>query len=169
MLIGLSINSFSTMAAEKAEYKHLLPAIIIKLSHFIQWPEIKDKKNNIRLCLYGDSPYNDILNQSVENHRFIQYPVKTYQNIIEVDGHCDILYIAPLKSTTLKETLSYLKGFPILTVSDMLDFEANGGIIEIGVNNNKLSIAINIESAKNAGLKIESPLLNIASGTRKNK
>jgi len=169
ILIGLYINSFSAIASEKVESKHLLSAIIIKLSHFIQWPEIKDKKNNIRLCLYGDSSYSEILNQSVEHHPFIRYPVKTYQDIVEVNGRCDILYMAPSKSTTLIKDFSYLKTYPILTVSDIPGFEANGGIIEISVKNNKLSIAINIDSAKKAGLKIDTPLLNIASGARKDK
>lgn len=167
IFIGLYLNLFSAIASEKIESKHLLSAIIIKLSHFIQWPEIKDKKNNIRLCLYGESPYSEILNQSVEHHPFIRYPIKTYQNINEVNSHCDILYIAPSKLATLKKDVSYLKTYPILTVSDIPGFEKNGGMIEISIKNNKLSIAINIDSAKKAELKIDTPLLNIASGSKK--
>jgi hypothetical protein len=52
---------------------------------------------------------------------------------------------------------------PILTVSDDTDFTAEGGIVKLFEQQNKLRLEINIDEAERSGLTFSSKLLSLAS------
>jgi hypothetical protein len=57
---------------------------------------------------------------------------------------------------------------PILTVGDVDDFAAQGGIIELDVQNNRIKLLVNLQAANQAQLRVSSKLLRksqiVASG-----
>jgi hypothetical protein len=50
----------------------------------------------------------------------------------------------------------------LLTVSDISDFSKRGGMIELLLEGNKVRFAINLTSAREAGLEVSSKLLQLA-------
>ena len=53
-----------------------------------------------------------------------------------------------------------------LTVGESDDFLARGGIINLRRRNQKIGLEVNLTSASNAGLKLSSKLLGVASAVR---
>ncbi|WP_054763237.1 YfiR family protein [Methylomonas koyamae] len=51
---------------------------------------------------------------------------------------------------------------PVLTLSDIADFAEKGGGIALLFRDNKVVFEVNLESIRNAGLRLPGQLLNIA-------
>jgi hypothetical protein len=83
---------------------------------------------------------------------------------------CQILFIASSEDKRVATILAELDGNPVVTVGEADDFVAQGGIIRLFLEDNKIRFDINLEPADKAGLKISSRLLLLAknvSGGRK--
>ena len=159
------VFSKNVASMDEVETHHILAAILIKVTHFIQWPEKETKRNNVKLCFFGANKFGDSISNAAEKHPYIVYPVKIFDVLLDVEGQCDILFIDGSKKSEFEQVFRKLQDKPILTVSDIVGFEHSGGIMELGVSDNRLSISINIESAKKAGLKIDSQLLFLSKGS----
>ena len=78
------------------------------------------------------------------------------------DG-CHLLFISDSEAESLAAILAALDDRPVLTVADMPNFARAGGIINLKTTGeNKLRFEINTGTARRAGLKISSKLLNLA-------
>ena len=70
--------------------------------------------------------------------------------------------ISSSERDSLKEVLSFFRGKPVLTISEVNGFIEQGGIINFIIVNDKIRFEINERVAKESGLKISSKLLRLA-------
>ena len=75
---------------------------------------------------------------------------------------CHVLFISRSENDRVEQILQNLQGRNILTVSDIPDFAARGGMIELFMEKNKIRMRINLSAVKAAGLNISSKLLRLA-------
>jgi hypothetical protein len=75
---------------------------------------------------------------------------------------CNILYIDAAVASNARAAGSNMPSYA-LTVSDAHDFMHRGGMIELFAQGNRLRFNINLDTARQAGLKISSGLLDLAS------
>jgi len=155
----------SNVSAQKFSNAELKAAYIIKFTKFIKWPTNKVSKSNFVLGIYGNDPFENILNNILasspeENENWL---VTHYSKIEEIKG-CDILYINTDNQNDINAILKKISHFGILTIGDNIPyFCERGGIINF--NNNaaeKYIFQINKMSAINKGFIIDSRLLAIA-------
>jgi hypothetical protein len=74
---------------------------------------------------------------------------------------CNILYIDAAVASNARPA-SNMRSYA-LTVSDAHDFVHRGGMVELFAQGNRLRFNINLDTARQAGLKISSSLLDLAS------
>ena len=134
-------------------------------SQFVDWPPaaFAGDRSPIVIGVLGDDPFDGSLDQAVAGEQVNGRPivVRRLQSIAQADG-CHILYISASEAAQLPQILSTLKGRNVLTVSDLDNFVASGGMIRFVLNDQHVRLRINARAAQAAGLTLSSKLLRAA-------
>jgi hypothetical protein len=77
-------------------------------------------------------------------------------------GDCHLLFICPSEKKRVAKILETQKGRKVLTVSDMEQFQEEGGMISFRKEGPNIRFSIQQKLAEKAGLKISSKLLQLA-------
>ncbi len=75
---------------------------------------------------------------------------------------CRLVYIAPSERHRLSSILRELRQMNVLTVSDMDDFCAAGGMIGLLTGQNKISFEVNLAAVRKERITVSSRLLQLA-------
>jgi hypothetical protein len=146
------------------EYK-LKAAMLYHLTRFVEWPTTAylDRHSPILLCILGRDPFansiNSTLSEETDNGRLVL--IRHLQSEKEIPG-CHILYISSSERKTAARIFSTLTGSSILTVGEMAQFAAHGGMIQFSLEEQHVRFDINLDAASRAGIKISSKLLALA-------
>jgi len=162
LVLVLCICSRHAHAQQAGEYQ-VKAAFLFNFTRFLEWPPIaySDSSGPFVIGILGKDPFGDHLENIVsgENVSGRNILIRRYDRISDVD-HCHILYLH--SNMISRENILQLKGRPVLTVSDGNNFCANGGMIRMYTENNRIRLQINVEAVKAANLAISSKLLRIA-------
>jgi hypothetical protein len=77
-------------------------------------------------------------------------------------SECQILYISPSAAKFVPQILDSLHAASVLTVGESDQFAAEGGMIQLVMEDNRIRFKINPTAASQAGLRISSKLLALA-------
>ncbi len=151
------------LIANGTAYK-IKAAYLYQFTKFTQWPEalFSTPDAPIRICVIGRNPFGKILDAfstrtSQQRHLTIEY-LSSLQNIT----NCHIIYISSSEEKRLTQIIERVQYSPVLTVSDMENFTRRGGIIGFVPKNRKVGIEINVNASRQAGTKLSSKLLKVA-------
>ncbi|MEN6386497.1 MAG: YfiR family protein [Phycisphaerales bacterium] len=166
-------------SATNSEYQ-LKAAFLYNFIMFIEWPKEKMPEPNepIIIGILGKDPFGNAFDpikdkqakdRKVVIQRFDQWEVikKLNQNELQTKldeiRKCHLLFVCRSEKQMIKEVMSNINGYNILTVGDMDGFlESGGGVINFVVEDDKIRFEINSLSALNAKLEIRSQLLRLA-------
>jgi hypothetical protein len=160
------LNPGSAVGQEDSvdEYK-LKAAMLYHLTQFVEWPETAylDRHSPILLCILGRDPFANSLPSSIstETNTGRLVLIRHLQSDVEIPG-CHILYISSSERKSAVRIFTTLNGSSILTVGEMAQFAAHGGIIQFSLEDQHVRFDINLEAATRAKLKISSKLLALA-------
>lgn len=163
--LSLFLIFFPLVSQASNEEQTLKAAIIYKLPKFVQWPEntFHNSSQSFHICLIGDdslkSPLNKLKQRKINNRSVSIFHIK-YTEI--ESSTCHLIYINKTETSHLKSVIDSMKNKPILTISDMKFFAANGGNIEIYRKNKRFAFRINHQAAKDSNLILASPLLQMS-------
>jgi len=146
------------------EYK-LKAAMLYNLTQFVEWPNsaYPNRHAPISLCILGQDPFANSLTSTLpeEKVKGEAILIRHLQSETEFPG-CQILYISSSERKTTAHIFSTLSGSCILTVGEMAQFAAHGGMIQFSLEHQHVRFDINLSAASRAGLKISSKLLALA-------
>lgn len=137
---------------------------IYNFAKFVEWPQEAYEKSPdaLVLCFASDDPSADVfykLEGKIIRGRKLK--VVAYQ-----EGAClaesQILFLATQDKEFIQQVLSLAKGHAVLTIGEIDGFTQWGGIINFFRENNRLRFKINIDAARQEGLKMSSQLLGSA-------
>ncbi len=144
---------------------------IFNFAKFVEWSEeaFQDEKSPILLCVFPPDIFNNILfTQHIGDREIL---IKPYQNDEDVKC-CHILFLGVSDKNFVQEKLNAVKDKKnILTVGESENFNQMGGIISfvterervnLVTEKRRLTFDINLNAAKQAGLKLSSQLLRTA-------
>jgi YfiR/HmsC-like len=156
-------NSYSQTQKE-IEYK-LEAAYLLHFLQFVEWPDsvFENEKSPLVITILGDDPFGNILDEitkseKIGEHSIIIKRVHSLNNL----RFCNVLYISSSERENFKSILKHIDSAPVLTISDIDDFSEQGGNISFYLEENKIRFAINIQTLKQADLKVSSKLLRLA-------
>ena len=163
--IALMIGFNAELWSQSAE--HTMKAVALeKLSLFISWPANtlkNDPSQEFVIGVLGQASFSDILKDVYKEKKIKERKVKivTIKNIQELT-ECQILIIPNIKTSELNKVLNYVKGKPILTISDTEGFAEAGCFINFYEYENKLRFEINQKGLKDAGFTVDYRLLKVS-------
>lgn len=139
-------------------------AFVYNFLKFVEWParSAADAKK-ITVCTLGDLPtaaaFDDLDNQELMGSKLTVRHLARLTNVRE----CQVLFIASSEERRLSTIMAAVQGSGILTIGDAEGFAQRGVIINFIIQNKKVRFEINAETARQAGLKISSKLMKLAS------
>lgn len=150
-------------AAESKEYQ-LKAAFLFNFAQFVKWPadSFTSAGEPFYIGVLGDDPFDGALEQTVQGetvdkHKLI---VRRSQNLESLED-CQLIFICKSEESHIAEILTKLDSKPILSVSEVVSFAQEGGIINFYIQGGKVRFEINPESAQHKRLKISSQLLTL--------
>lgn len=145
-----------------AEYQ-VKAAYLYQFAAFVQWPRTVPRNDSFAICIFGTDPFGTLLDEvlrgeSIGSSRFVAKRIVRPQDAVP----CRVLFIASTEETQVKQILTALEATAVLTVSDMPEFTARGGMIQFVPIGNRVRFEVNVMSAERAGLSFSSELLKLA-------
>jgi hypothetical protein len=144
-------------------------AYLFNFGRFVRWPDAAMPAGApFHLCVLGNDPFGPTLDATVAGEKIDGHPVATRRvpSAREATG-CHVLFIGGRDIRELPKVLADLGTAPILTVGDMPQFSAGGGMIEFVTVNNKVRFEVNVTAAERAGLALGSELSRVAVAVRR--
>jgi hypothetical protein len=164
-LVHVLVPRNATGQEESVDEYKLKSAMLYNLTNFVEWPDsaYSDRKAPIVLCILGQDPLAISLASTIPKETDDGRPMlmRHIQSDKETRG-CHILYISSSERKTAAHIFSTLNGSSTLTVGEMTQFAARGGIIQFSMEDQHVRFDINLEAASRAGLRISSKLLALA-------
>jgi hypothetical protein len=167
-LLLLSALPVLARAAHPTQYD-VEAAYLYQFGNFVQWPSKSgaDRPKAFTICVLGQDPFGTVLEDTVRGSKMNGLPMaaKRIAYVRDTAG-CQIVFISLSQQDQLAANLIALRGQPILTVSDIPDFAARGGMIQFVMIDNRVRFEIGLPSAQASGLKLSSQLLKVAVAVR---
>ncbi len=170
LLLGICFFTAPAWGLEEADEYALKAVFLFNLAKFIAWPaaafadDTKAHKQKFQFCILGKTKFNGAMKITIEAEKVRSRAVEVRHNIaLDAESYsCQIVFISELESPRLQEILSFYQGRPILTVSDLEGFAKHQGMVEFYKENNRIRLAINARSLREANLKASANLLRVA-------
>jgi hypothetical protein len=137
---------------------------LTKLPKFVDWPfeEQGTNPSELLFCVLGDEEFNTIRSalrdQTVKGKPVMVLDAKRQGSLSE----CHVLYIAASEGWRTREILGQIRNAPILSISAVHGFCAQGGMVGLVKDADRLKFEINAQAAKQSKLRISAQLMTLA-------
>jgi uncharacterized protein DUF4154 len=162
LLMGPAPTAAQSRVAKEYDLK---AAFLYNFSKFVDWPDdaFPSGTDTLTIGVLGDDPFGPALEltlagKSVHDKRLA---ARRVHRLDDAAG-CQMLFVSNSEEERLPQILSGLDGTGVLTVSEIPDFAARGGMIQFKMEGNKIHFDINLAAARRARLQISSQLLKLA-------
>jgi len=160
----LFFSNTNQVCSQSVEKQTVLAVLTLNVARFTRWPEhaFKNEKNTLNLCVFGDNvvqqSFENINNKVINNKNIHVINLSRLRNV----NQCQLLYLSELNRNRLTPLLIELKGQPILTIGENMEFLQAGGMVGLEKVNEKMQLNINLSVIKQTELEISSRLLKLA-------
>lgn len=165
LMLALVFIPGTVLGQESAGEYELKAAMLYNLTRFVEWPApaFADAQAPTVLCILGRDPFGDSLASIAANQTGGGRPVQIRRipSGKEVRG-CHVMYISSSERKNIAQILAILKGTSVLTVGEMAQFAARGGMIQFSLEERQVRFEVNLEAASESDIKISSRLLVLA-------
>ena len=165
----LGLLPYQSEAGSGTNEYEVKAAFIYQFAHFVEWPSsaFSSSSSPLVIAVLGDDPYGRVLDdivrgKEVSGHSIV---IKRYESLGDVQ-YSQILYVSSSEKKRLSRVLDKVKGKPTLTVSDIVGFAKQNGMIELTFAKDRIGLDINVATARQVKLKISSKLLRLANVVR---
>ena len=164
-LFGCLVSPAPAASAPSLREHQIKAAALYNVIAFTGWPATSFGAPDAPLVLgmFGEGPIASLLGDFVENEshhgrRIILKPVATLAEA----RSCHVLFVARSEHDRWRSISSQFARLPILTVSDAENFARQGGVVQFGIERNKLRLTVNLGVARGSGLTVSSKVLRLA-------
>ena len=164
ILISILMLSVHSAHAQSVSRHEVQAAFIHKFIKFIEWPQnsLREDSQTILVGIIGSGQMVNALNGiKGKEVKGLKITVLQISELSDAKS-CDVLFISPSEEGRYEEILGAVRGLNILTVGQTKGFAIKGVIINFVLVDNKIRFEINKGAGEEAGLKISSKLLNLA-------
>ena len=159
------VNAPKGRAQEALSEYQVKAAYLYNFLKFVEYPSesFADPLAPIVIGVVGDDPFGSALPQVVigKTVQGRDLVIRMYRAGEDL-RRANILFISASERKRLPMILSSLRGTSVLTVSDIAEFTAAGGMIQFLNEDDRVRFAINVDATNRARLKMSSKLLILA-------
>jgi len=168
LILALASGAACTLAAEPFqvmdEYR-LKAAFVASFAEFVEWPPdaLKSPADPILICVLGENPFGAALSQAVDRKTVQDRKLLAREiSAVQQASGCQILFVSSSERKHFRSILKDPQLSGVLTVGDTGNFTAEGGMINLQVEGDRIRIFINQSAAAQGRLRISSRLLSLA-------
>lgn len=160
----LLFSAPASAPAQTTRANQIKAAFLYNFAQFTEWPTNAFSSSNAPLVIgvLGTDPFGPILDEIARDEivRGHQLVVERYQRVEQIKT-CHILYISQSEAARLDPVVKYLKGKPMLTVSD-IENSAHHGVMIRFLTDTTIHLRINVDALQDAGVTVSSQLLRVS-------
>ena len=165
MLLVASLAAAVPVTADTVSDEDVKLALVYKIARFVTWPDTHaTAADPFRFCV-ADKAMQERATDRLSGRKIRERAIEVKLLVSlsdEVESHCDIFYMAGVRKSKYAGFLADAAGIPVLTISDVPEFVASGGMIGLAKRGNRISMEINVAAYESSGLVISSQLLELA-------
>ena len=165
----LFLAPFAAAQRQEPQEYQVKAVYLYNFGRFVQWPT-KDVVNNdgpFTICVLGQDPFGPALDSTVSGEKIDGKDVTAKRILTPPEAAaCRVVFVSSSEVIQIKEILSALGKYSVLTVSDIPDFLENGGMVQFVLADRKVRFKINLAATRQAGLNLSSQLLKVAEEVR---
>jgi len=137
-------------------------AYLFNFGKFLRQPDTP-RQLSFDICVLGHDDFGGALDKLTVNEQLNGVPEHTIhvENAVAA-RRCAIVFISGSEADRLKQDLSDVAGYPVLTVSDVPHFVERGGMIEFETQAKHVRFSVGLGAVTKAGLSLSSELLKVA-------
>ena len=162
---GAILMALAAPAQAPAPLEYQIKATFLyMIAKFIEWPAEKLEGNGpIGIGVFGKDPFGGELDRQIQGKSVDGRGIEVRRLTgIEQAPRQHILFIAAGEKKRLGAIFSALTGRGVLTVGDSDHFAEQGGMVNLVMKGNSVSLEINTGAVERAQIKISSKLLKLA-------
>ena len=140
-------------------------ALVFNFPKFAEWPTIAypDAASPLSVCFLGAddvrAAFQGISAGKALNGRYVE--VRAVKSAGETHG-CHVIYLDSPNNSVVLDVLKYARQGNELAIGTTEDFLANGGMIRLQVENNRMRFDVNVGAVGRTKIKLSSKLLALA-------
>jgi len=160
LAIALSLPTAYAQAPQEYAVK---AGFLYNFPKFVEWPAGALPGANFALCVVGADPFEGALDKL--NGKLVGGRPLVVQRYSAADalGRCQILFVSDSERRRMGQILAAIGNSPVLLVGEMENFTRLGGMIQFVTTDKGIQFEVNIETARQHGLKFSARLLQLAS------
>ena len=158
LFLMLLLITMSAGGADVSREDKIKAGYIYNFAKLVNWPQTESSL--FKICIMDADIYEAASTLAGKDIHGKRVEVKKITASESVNPECMIIFLT--KSANIDKVLETVKGLPMLTLADTVNFVNKGGIIELFVENNKIRFSINEKSAIENGLHISPRLSGLA-------
>lgn len=129
----------------------------------MEWPSGSPAEGPFVVTVLGTDPFGQALEDALRGKSVGGRPIVLRRaRTVEDVGASQILFISASEEPALASILEQLAADPVLTVGDMGQFAAHGGVIGFRLEGERIRLDVSLAAAERSGLRLSSQLLQIA-------
>jgi hypothetical protein len=163
LLFGMLLQA-SAVEPVAEEYQ-VKGAFLLNFAKFVEWPAsaFKGSEDAISICVFGANPFPPALTAAARQVAVNGRKVIVRQIAdVRLASECHMSFISNAERKGTRTLLRAVQGESVLTVGEFQGFIAEGGVIELRVEDGSVRMDISAEAARKAGLHISARLLSLA-------
>jgi len=163
-LAVLALAPLAMAQAPGTRERQIRAALVYKVSRFVTWPEAAiPARGPFTFCHVSDDPTAEVLagieGRSIQNRRTRMRRLDA-ADARTVAG-CNLLYLTGRSALTSEVITASVAGAILLVVDDPRE-GAEAGMVQLVSHDNRMSLAVDLALVRNARLRIDSTLLQLA-------
>ena len=143
----------------------LKAAYIFNFVKFASWPEsnFATPESPVVIGILGQDRFGPLIDELVKGELIKGHPIRIERFETPQDVKpCHVLYVDRSLDDDLDELFVALRGKDVLTISDINDFTAEGGMIKLFLDDSKMKFQVNANAVKATKIVLSSRLLRLA-------
>lgn len=145
--------------------QHAKAGFIFNFAQFTDWPTNQQPQAEapVTVDVLGEDTLIDVLDplltaKKIQGRKVLH---RHFQTVAEA-RQSQVLFISQSEKERLPEIMAALQGLPVLTVSDIVGFVDQGGMIELRTEGQRVVFDLNLGAVRAAKPKLNARLLNLA-------
>jgi hypothetical protein len=163
LLLSSPVSIGAASPSSGGNITQIIAALTYNFAKYTTWPA---SLNTAPSLCYFDAAYEPAFKR-LEGKPVHDAPliIKQISSVTQAEA-CHLLYLSDNDKERMKRLMLALAGKPVLTISTLPGFLAQGGMIELFQENNKFRFDVDNQQLKRVELKLSAQVLKLARSVR---
>ncbi len=159
-----ALGNYRSVFSDTLEEYTVKAALSLNFARFTEWPvnSFGSNQTAVTICMLGDNVVHEAFS-GVESKKIGDKPI-TVVNLTRIRDmkQCQLLFVSRMEKNKAIQLMTEINMLPILTIGEDDDFLKSGGMVILKIVDGRVSMQINLDAVKKAGLQINSRVLKLA-------